>query len=147
MVRVKRNPGMTCRGSRRGGFSLVELLLVLFVFVIVGSGVLGSYLSIHLLSQHARETMVAMEDLKDILERIQATPFASLLTNFPNGVANGPVANNYATIVGNYTLPGQSLTVTYPSQSATRVEILVAVSWTSQGRARTVSASTAKTSS
>lgn len=136
-----------CHGARRGGFTLVELLLVLFVFVIVGSGVLGSYLSIHILSQHAQETMVAMEDLRDIMERIHATPFASQLTNFPSGVANGPVANSYTTIVGGYTLPSQSLTVTYPSQSGTRLEILVALSWTSLGRARTVAVSTVKTSS
>jgi len=122
-------------------------MLVLLIFVIVGSGVVGSYLSIHILSQHGQETMVAMEDLTDMMERIHATPFASLLTGFPSGVANGPGANNYATIVGGYTLPGESLTVTYPSQSGTRLEILVALSWTSLGRARTLAVSTVKTSS
>ena len=138
---------MARRDVRRTGIMFVELLLVLFIFVVVGAGVVGSYLSIQILSQHARETMVAMEDLKDMMERINSTPFTSQLTNFPSGVANGPVANNYATIVGGYTLPSQSLTVTYPAQSATRLEILVALSWSSSGRARMVALSTVKTSS
>ena len=147
MIRPNHPSSSARRRARRRGLTFVELLLVLFIFVVVGAGVVGSYLSIHVLSQHARETMVAMEDLKDMMERMNSTSFTSQLTNFPSGVANGPVTNIYATIVGGYTLPNQSVTVTYPAQSATRLEILVALSWSSSGRARTVALSTVKTSS
>ena len=147
MIRSDRSPRVAYQGGRRGGFTLVELMLVLFIFIVMGTGVVGAYLSIQMLSHHAEETMVAMEDLSDMMERIHATPFATLSTSFPNGFANGPATNIYAIIVGGYTLPGESVTVTYPSQSATRLEILVSISWASLGRARTLAVSTIKTSS
>jgi len=130
------------------GFTFVELLLVIFVLVAAGTGILGSFLSTHLLTQYGRDTMVAMEDLKDMMERIHATPFTDLLTDFPAGDANGPAGNAYTCIVGNngYTLSDQQITVTYPAQTATRREVLVTLSWTSRGRTRSAALSTVRTS-
>lgn len=134
--------------GRRGGFTFIELMLVIFVLAAAGTGILGSFLSTHLLTQHGRDTMVAVEDLKDMMERIHATPFTDLLTDFPAGDADGPAGNAYTAIVGNngYTLPGQQITVTYPAQTATRREILVTLNWTSRGRARSAALSTVRTS-
>lgn len=129
---------------RRNGFTFVELLLVIFVLVAAAAGIVGSYLSSHYLSQYGRETMIANDDLRDMMERINATPFSALQTNFPSGTVNGPGGNPYERIVdsvvnGVFPLPGEQITVTYPSQSATRLEVLVTVTWTHRGGQRTAS--------
>ncbi len=137
---------------QQAGFTLVELLLVTFIFVIVGAGILGSYLSSHFLSSHSRDAMVATEDLKDMMERISATPFTALLATFPAGTAN---ANGYQAIVSGQTggvpnafsLQNESIAVTYPSQATDRLEVLVTVTWRTLGRDRVASAATVKTSS
>lgn len=128
------------------GFTFVELLLVIFVLMTASAGIIGAYLSTHYLSHYAKETMMATDDLRDMMERINATPFSSLGVNFPAGTANGP-ANSYPGIVGGYLLPGESITVTYPSVSPTRREVLVAVTWTSRGGQRTAALTGLKTSS
>ena len=141
---------MRTRVSRghQGGFTFVELLLVVFVLVAAGTGIFGSFLSTHLLTQYARDTMIAMDDLRDMMERIHATPFASLPTDFPAGDADGPAGNPYPAIVGNgtYVLSSEQITVTYPSQTASRREILVTVNWQSHGRQRAAALSTIRTS-
>ncbi len=128
------------------GFTFVELLLVIFVLITASAGIIGSYFSTHFLSHYAKETMMATDDLRDMMERIYATPFSALNANFPAGTANGP-ANSYSGIVGGYLLSGESITVTYPSVSATRRELLVAVTWTSRGSQRVASLSGVRTSS
>ncbi len=128
------------------GFTFVELLLVIFVFITASAGVIGSYLATHYLSHYAKETMMATNDLRDMMESINATPFSALSANFPSGTANGP-ANSYSGIVGGYLLTGESVTVTYPSMTATRREVLVVVTWTSRGSQRTASLAGLKTSS
>ena len=151
--------------SRRG-ITFVELLFVVFVFVAAGAGIFGSYLSSHYLAYFARDTMIATEDLKDVMERINSTPYNTLfdcaagttLEQFPVGVANGPAQNRYVNIVsgnGQFPLRNEQITVTYPNLAACvggsipgRAEILVTVTWTSlSGRQRTLAVSTIRTSS
>jgi hypothetical protein len=135
--------------SKQTGATFIELLLALFVLVASSSGLLGAYLSGHLLSEQARQERVAFEDLRDIMERIQSNPFATLAVEFPDGVTNGGAGdpNPYEEIAGDYTLPDQQITVTYPVVTADRMEILVTLTWTHRTRARTASVSTVRTSS
>ena len=128
------------------GMFLVELLVAIFVLVAAGSGILGCYLSTNYLSEEAAQTLKASEDLKDLMERIQATPFNTVLTLFPDGIADGGGVSNYQTIVGNYSLPSEQITVTYPTQEKDRLEVLVSVAWTQRGRQRSLASSTLKTS-
>ena len=134
------------------GFTFLELLLVAFVLLIAASGIIGSYVWTHFLSQRARETMMANDDLRDMMEHIHATAFTALPTLFPSGQAN---ANGYQTIVSGQTggvpnpfiLPGETMTVTYPSQTATRREVLVTVTWSSRGGQRSASLAGLRTNS
>jgi Tfp pilus assembly protein PilV len=131
-------------GSKRG-ITLIEVLLAVFILMVAGGGILSSYLSSHQLSEHATDTMIAVKDLEDLLERIHATPFTNLTAAFPNGVVNGP-ANSYPGIVGGYALANEQITVTYTSQTAGRIEMLATVTWLSRGRPRTASLATVRTS-
>ena len=148
MIKMAKARLATYRRSA-GGFTFVELLLVIFVLITAGAGLIGSYFSTHYLSHYAKEVMMATDDLRDMMERINATPFNALAVNFPDGVANG-TGNSYPGIVGvgAYLLPSESITVTYPPPvSATKREVLVTVTWKSRGASRWSSLAGLRTSS
>ena len=128
----------------RGG-SYVEILLALALFVTAGAAILGAYMAMSDLSDHATLSMKAVTDLEAVMERIASTSFPNVTTQFPDGVANGGVSNPYATMIGGYTLPGEQITVTYPSQTANRLEIVATLAWTHRSRARSTVFSTVKT--
>ena len=125
---------------------MVEIVATLFICVMVGSAVLGALLSTHQLSQHAGHAMKAVSDMDDMMEHIHATSFNTIQTTFPAGVPNGGDVTNYAALVDGYTLDGEQITVTYPSRTPTRIEVLVTLNWTERGRARTIQLSTVRTS-
>lgn len=133
------------RFQDNNGLSLIELIFALFIFVLATTGLYISYLSSSRLIQDATNQMRAVEDLGDIMEQIQATPFNVLLTTFPSGVVDGG-ATDYADLVGGYTLQAQTIVITYPSQTTGRVEVLATVNWQYQGRLYTKSLSTIRTS-
>lgn len=130
----------------RRGATFVELLLALLVFIVGLGGVLGAFLAANELGEHAQEVMVVLDDLKDVLEEIHATPFESLPTRFPAGVANGGANNPYATMVGGYTLPAEQITITYPAQSSDRAELVATLTWVHRSRLRALHLSTIRTS-
>ncbi len=133
-------------GGRRG-MTLLEVLLALIVFVVASGGILGSYLASHWLAEHSTDTLRAIGDLEDLAERIYATDFENLPTTFPDGVPNGGGANPYSATVGGYSLQDEQITVTYPTQSPNRVEMLVTINWTFRGLARTARLSILRTES
>lgn len=127
------------------GQTILEIITAIFVFMLAGSAILGASISSHQLSQSAGHTMEAVSDLNDLMECIRATPFVILQATFPDGVANGGGVTNYATLIGSYTLQNEQMTVTYPSQTPIRVEVLATINWTEQGRARSLQLSTVRT--
>ncbi len=139
--------GVTRQANQpRAGLTLVELLMALGIFALAGGGIVGAYLFSHQLVESGTERIRATDDLEDIMERIRATPFAALATRFPAGAVDGGGVTDYAALVGGYTLDDQQITVTYPTQAAGRLEVLVTLTWTSRGRMRTASLSTVRTS-
>lgn len=125
---------------------LLELLAALFIFLLSLTGIIGASLSANDLSGHARSTMMAIDDLRDVMERINATAFADIPTDFPDGVADGGGVTDYAALAGGYSLPQEQMTVTYPVQDADRLEIVVTLQWVEQGRQRSLSLSTFRSS-
>ncbi len=148
-TRLQRGERSIPRHRRRKipGLTLVELLCAIIVFVIAGVAVLGAYQSSFRLVEASQTNTIAMNDLRDMTERIKDTAFSVLTTNFPNGTANGPAANLYSTIVGGYTLSQESITVTYPVLGVDPLELIVQVTWVVGGRSYTRSLSVKRTSS
>jgi Tfp pilus assembly protein PilV len=130
---------------RRAGLSLTEVILAMMVFIIASGGMIAAHLYSDRMSEHATNTMRAVDDLEDIMERLHATPFDTIQASFPNGVANGGGVNNYAVLVGGYTLEGEQIVVTYPSQTTGRLEVRVTVNWTERSRNFNTSLSTVRT--
>ena len=132
------------RASSRG-MTLVEVLISITILVLCGVGVAWAYQSSLHLSEVSQQASVAVNDLKDMLERIKATPFSQLTANFPNGVANG--AAGYTVAIGGYTLPSEQITVTHsPNTAADPRELIVQVTWANGGRVYQRSSSTMRSS-
>lgn len=121
--------------------------MALYVFIAAGLGLLAGYLSAQELIESTGATTVAFADLQDIMERMQATPFANLGTDFPDdGAADCNASRSYAALVGGYSLTGEAITVFYPAGvTADPTEIIVTACWSTRNRQRTVSLSLMKT--
>ena len=141
--------GMTHRRAfnrlGRCGTSLVEILLGLVLFVIAGVGILGAHLAMSSLADATTHTMRAVSDLQNLAEHIHATDFVDVAATFPAGVADGGGAKPYATLLGGYSLSGEQITVTYPNQTADRLEILITLNWVERSRNRNAVFSTIRT--
>ena len=129
----------------RRGTSLVEILLGLMLFVIAGVGILGAHMAMSSLADAATHTMRAVRDLQNLAEHIHATAYTDVTTTFPAGVADGGGAKPYATLIGGYSLTGEQITVTYPNQTADRLEILITLNWVERSRNRNAVFSTIRT--
>ena len=126
----------------RGGMTLVELLIAIVIAVIGGVWLLASYHSILHLTEVSQQSVTALNDLKDVMERIKATSFSQLTATFPTGVAGA-----YNGVVGGYTLPNQQITVTHqPNIAADPRELVVQVTWINRNRTYQRSLSTMRAS-
>ena len=130
---------------RQSGMTLVELVLAAVMFIIAGTGIAGAILQCQNLLEHSSNTMRAVNDVEDLMEHLRSTPFDQVQANFPAGVPDGGAAADYRTIVGGYTLDGEQIVVTYPSQTSGRLEILVTVNWMHRLSPRSTSLSTIRT--
>ena len=133
-------------GRQPSGLTLVELLLAVVVLVVAGLGVLGAYQASFELAEVGEQSMVALNDLKDMTEQIKGTAFGAIQANFPNGVANGNGGNPYPSVVGGYSLTQEQITVAYPNPGTDPLEIIVQISWTNRNRTYNRSISTVRAS-
>jgi prepilin-type N-terminal cleavage/methylation domain-containing protein len=132
--------------KRKNGMTLVEILVATLVFTLALSALLGGMSAIVDLIDLAKDMTVATDHLRNMLERIRSTPFASMLTRFPNNTTNGPGANPYANITGGYTLVSENITVTYANPAADPLEAKTTVRWLDKKRhSRSAAMSTFKT--
>lgn len=107
----------------------MELMIATLVFTIAAAGLISSVSAIITLTELSRENTIASSDLRTLLERVKATPFSSLLVDFPNGTTDGPSTNRYVNIVGNYTLRNEHITVTYANITTDPLEIQANLTW------------------
>ena len=133
------------KNSASNGITLIENLIATLVFTIALVAVVSSIASIVDVIDDAKDTTVATADLRNVMEKIKATPFDSVTTKFPKGVSDGPASNLYSAIVDNYTLTNEHITVTYKDENAEPLEINAAMSWQNKkGRSFSRSMSTFK---
>ncbi len=122
--------------------TLVELLVATTVAVIAGVGLLAAYHAVLNLIEVSQQSVVALNDLTDIMERIKATPFTQLTASFPNGMAGA-----YGPVVGGYTLSSEQIRVTHqPNTNSDPRELVVQVTWTNRSRTYQRSLSTMRAS-
>ena len=111
------------------GLTLVETLFAVAIIVTATVAILQFYLSSLNLSEINKEETIAMTHLINITEAIKCTPFSAITVNFPDGVPDGAVSNNYVTIVGGYVLTNEQIVVSYTDLNNDPLEINVTVSW------------------
>jgi Tfp pilus assembly protein PilV len=117
------------------GLTLAETLVAAGIAAFALVGLLQAFLANIYLSDLAKGNTVAIDDLKDMMEKIQSAPFSDMLADFPNGTVNGPVGRRYnTTVVGNYALRNESITVTYVNPASDPLEVIVNVTWTDSRR-------------
>jgi Tfp pilus assembly protein PilV len=121
--------------KNKSGITLVEILLAITIMVFATVAIMQFYLSSLALSETNKEATVAMAHLTNMMEAIKCTPFSNMLTDFPNGVADGTIHNNYATLVGGYILNNEHIVVSYVNPSSDPLEAMVSVSWQDRSKA------------
>ena len=128
------------------GMTLVEVMITTLVFVSAVVALGGAIISCVNLIDITREQDVAVTDLKNIMEKIRATPFDSITTQFPDGLTHGPGGDAYANMLEGYSLTNEAITVSYADVSSDPLEILVTITWQSKrGRAYSASMATMRT--
>ncbi len=134
--------------TKNRGSTLIELLIATLIFSVALGALLSSLVAIVNVIDLSRERTIATADLRNMLERIRSAPFSSLLTNFPNGLADGPVSNPYVNITGGYQLIDEHITVNYANPNVDPLEIQVVETWKNKkGHAYNAALSTFKTRS
>ena len=115
------------KGSR--GVSLLEILVAVVIISFVSIAILETFLVNLNAAELNKGNTIAMVHLGNMLEKIKCTAFNELATLFPNGDEDGPAGNNYADIVGGYTLDSEHITVTYVDPSSDPLEIVITLTW------------------
>jgi prepilin-type N-terminal cleavage/methylation domain-containing protein len=132
--------------KNNSGMTLIEILIATLVFSLALGALLGSISAVVDVIDLSRDRTQVTLDLRNMLEKMRATPFDALTTKFPNNLLNGPASNPYSAIVGNYSLRSESIAVTYPNPNADPLEMQVTVNWLDKkGHARNGSISTFRT--
>ncbi len=76
--------------SARAGFSLIELMIASFVLTIAVCGVSGSMLSALALNRVNRETALAHEAVRRVMEEAHGVPFNELFARYNASAADNP---------------------------------------------------------
>ncbi len=128
------------------GMTLVEVLVATLILALAVGGLVQGLIAIMETIDLARDQSQATTDLRSMLERIRATPFDFLTTQFPDSIVNGPVSSPYTGIVGTYMLRQENITVTYANATTDPLEINVALAWQDKrSRPRAASMATFRT--
>ncbi len=117
------------------GVTLAEILIATTIIVFATVAIIQFYLSSFGLSEINKDEVIAQTHLINMMEAIKCTPFSNMLIDFPDGVLDG-VNNSYAAVVGNYTLAGEHIIVSYINVNSDPLETMVNVSWQNRGQTR-----------
>ncbi len=132
--------------TNKKGLTLVELLIVVLVVCMAIAATLECFSQIVYLTEVARNTSVAVSDVRDMIEEIASTPFDFIVGNFPDGDIDGPPGNDYSNVAGGYNLNNEHIVVNYVDEDSDPLEIMVTAGWTDiRGHHRSIQLSTFRT--
>jgi len=116
-------------GLRKKALTLVELMLVSSILLVAILALWQVYIASLGLVIQAKEKNIAVDDSRDVLEKIRCTAFAAITANFPNG-ADVPAAT-----IGGFLLRDERIQVTYPNGiNADPLQINIVITWTGQDK-------------
>lgn len=141
MLEVERNVKnrQTCKTrAHQKGFTLVEFLMSLTIAMLVLGGMIMALLYMTLMSTASKREAQVFQDVQLTMERVSGTDLTSLNIQFPD---NQALTSTFVSdVLGGYKLPGESITVSYPSGTNTNPrEVVVTGSWPDRGATRTTS--------
>ncbi len=106
----------------RRGFTLVELMVSVGVFVVMAMAVGGLLLTTGELAEMDEESRIAALDLETVMETINGLPFDDIVTTYPDGLM---IPAYY-----DLNLHNEIVTVSYADPGATNpLEINVQATW------------------
>jgi prepilin-type N-terminal cleavage/methylation domain-containing protein len=125
--------GSVTTGTRRGGFSLVELMIAMSVIAFSIFGVMSMVLHTSATREATRELELAREAASSKIDEIKSMSFADLATKYPSP-AKATIAFNVPTLVHQ---SGSGVAVgvaTLDTSNADLYDVLVTVTWKSVRR-------------
>jgi Tfp pilus assembly protein PilV len=127
--------------GRESGMSLIEAIVAIAIIAVGVVALVAQLEASYRITSVNRETNKAVAHLQASLEKVIATPFASITTAFPNRSA--VTLDN---IDSPDVLDQEVITVSYADVSADPLEITVTIQWKAfDGRVRTRALSTLRT--
>lgn len=120
------------------GLTLLEVLSSMLIASLILVGVIEALIYLTAVGSLNKNRTLVFQDVQVTMERISGAPFGNLTTQFPDGQ---PLTSAFVTnVLGGYKLPSESITVSYPSGTASNpLEVLVSGQWNEQAAVRTVS--------
>ena len=86
IIRLK--PKYSVRKRSLTGFTLVEVVVSLAIVLVAFAGALQAIYMANILSVESKETTIAMNDARAVLEQVKITPLASLPNNTSTDATN-----------------------------------------------------------
>ncbi|MBI1850906.1 MAG: prepilin-type N-terminal cleavage/methylation domain-containing protein [Planctomycetes bacterium] len=117
---------------RMGGFALIEVMISMAMLSIGALSIYQSVISYQDLSRLAHDRNIAYFDLETALEDLQSTPFANIVTKFPN--------NQRINKFEGLHLQRERITVHYTNPASDPLYVTLTVTWR-DAKARNVSES------
>ncbi len=143
----------------RAGFTMVELIIALLIFIIAVGSAFATFQASAQLTESARDRMVALQDASSVLEEIKALALQNVMTTLPAQLSSGQFNSQLRTFDSNGNATGQSvpaltteqITLTSNPQiinaNTTLVTFTVTVSWAeARGRQSSLSLTTQRSS-
>lgn len=141
------------------GFTIVELLVALLIFLIAVGSAFATFQASAQLTESARNRMVALQDATSVLEEIKTLNLQSIMTTLPAQLSSGQFNSKLRTFNSNETPTGQSVSALNSEQitltsnpqiitgATTLATFTVTVSWQEvRGRQLSLSLTTQRSS-
>ena len=113
----------------RRGFTIIELMISLFVVTLVLGGYIGANIMAQRNSEEMHERTLAIQDANRAIEQMRNVSRAG---TFPDNVVTA--YPNNSTPTGFTSLPQENITITYASTTANPLDITITVAWFSYAR-------------